>query len=316
MQPITFEAARNRLLLAVLLSYATVGALLPFSKISVDYMSFMDGYFAVTPFLLADFYARWFKAGRLSVALEVAAAGFLLIVPITILSYLAISLAKPLADGQLMALDAAIGFDWPTFIAYVEARPRLAATLGSAYTSFFTQLIFIPIYVAFSGQGARACAIVFSYIVLCFLSSLISVWFPSVGAFVAYDIGLDDVSSIKAKYGFHFLESFHAVRDQAAYLLTESKTAGILTFPSVHAGAAGLCIWAAWNSRILRYPVLILNVAMAVSAISHGGHYLIDVIAGLAAAAVSVATAKAVFYRRAFSVGNAVDFKLAGNPAT
>ncbi|HEY0291994.1 MAG TPA: phosphatase PAP2 family protein [Hansschlegelia sp.] len=63
-------------------------------------------------------------------------------------------------------------------------------------------------------------------------------------------------------------------------------------------GVAALCAWAAWDSRLLRYPVLLLNVAMAVSAVTDASHYAVDVIAGLGVASVSVGAARAVFYRR------------------
>ncbi len=79
------------------------------------------------------------------------------------------------------------------------------------------------------------------------------------------------------------------------FVLDLDQAAGILTFPSVHAGVAALCAWAAWNSPLLRYPVLALNGAMAVSAITHGSHYLMDVIAGLGCAGVCVTVVRPFF---------------------
>jgi membrane-associated phospholipid phosphatase len=40
---------------------------------------------------------------------------------------------------------------------------------------------------------------------------------------------------------------------------------------------------------LLRLPFAILNLLMAVSAISHGGHYLVDIIAGFVVAAAAIA---------------------------
>ncbi len=64
---------------------------------------------------------------------------------------------------------------------------------------------------------------------------------------------------------------------------------GILTFPSVHAAVAMLCAWAMWPIRPLRYPFLLLNILMTVSAVSHAGHYLADIIAGIGIAAATIA---------------------------
>jgi membrane-associated phospholipid phosphatase len=72
----------------------------------------------------------------------------------------------------------------------------------------------------------------------------------------------------------------------------------LLTFPSGHAGVAALCAWAAWESRLLRFPVLVLNVAMATSAVSHANHYLIDIVAGIGIVGIAVSITTVLFYRQ------------------
>jgi membrane-associated phospholipid phosphatase len=69
------------------------------------------------------------------------------------------------------------------------------------------------------------------------------------------------------------------------------NASGIVTMPSGHAAGAFLCAWAAWDMKLLRIPLLLLNVLMAVAAISHGGHYLVDILAGGMVAALSIALA-------------------------
>jgi membrane-associated phospholipid phosphatase len=91
----------------------------------------------------------------------------------------------------------------------------------------------------------------------------------------------DQLTNINIHYGYFFLGQFEAVRSDPHFVLSMEQVAGIITFPSVHAAVAGLCIWAAWSVPYLRYPMLILNLSMAVSAISHGSHYFVDVPAGI-----------------------------------
>ncbi|WP_425277651.1 phosphatase PAP2 family protein [Mesorhizobium amorphae] len=122
-------------------------------------------------------------------------------------------------------------------------------------------------------------------------------WYPALGTYAAYGVGIGDLTNINAKFGFFFLDQFHAVRDQHEFVLKLSQAAGIVTFPSVHAGLAGLCAWAAWDSRVLRYPLLVLNILMATSAVSHANHYMVDVIAGLGIAALTISIATSLFYR-------------------
>src|SRR5258707_746998 len=46
-----------------------------------------------------------------------------------VLSYLVMSTNLPLADGELAAIDRALGFDWPRFIRWIQARPAVDYTL-------------------------------------------------------------------------------------------------------------------------------------------------------------------------------------------
>lgn len=139
---------------------------------------------------------------------------------------------------------------------------------------------------------------IFAYYILCAISSVISIWYPALGTCVVYGIEAESLSNINAKFGYFFLEQFYAVREAGLFVMRLDESAGILTFPSVHAGVAALCAWAAWDVKWLRAPFGLLNVAMAISAISHGSHYLVDVIAGVAVAGLCVGVATFVFYRR------------------
>jgi membrane-associated phospholipid phosphatase len=69
-----------------------------------------------------------------------------------------------------------------------------------------------------------------------------------------------------------------------------------MTFPSVHAALAVLFAWSLWDWKLLgyralpllRYPALVWNILVAISAFIIANHYVIDVIAGIAVGAVSI----------------------------
>ena len=67
---------------------------------------------------------------------------------------------------------------------------------------------------------------------------------------------------------------------------------GLITFPSYHASAACIFVWATWRVRTLRYSVAALNTLIVISVPNQGSHYLVDVIAGvlLACAGITVVT--------------------------
>jgi membrane-associated phospholipid phosphatase len=61
-----------------------------------------------------------------------------------------------------------------------------------------------------------------------------------------------------------------------------------VTFPSYHAVLAIITSFAVRGVRHVSWPVALLNVAVVVSTIPEGGHYLVDVVAGAAIAMVSI----------------------------
>jgi membrane-associated phospholipid phosphatase len=69
--------------------------------------------------------------------------------------------------------------------------------------------------------------------------------------------------------------------------------------PGAYAHIALLCAWAAWDVRWARWPFLALNACMFVSALPQGAHYLVDLIAGAAMAAVAILVATIVPHRLA-----------------
>lgn len=243
------------------------------------------------------FYAHYRGMHRLKSLFEPLTVGLFLALPITIATYASIGVNMPLADNELAAWDQALGFDWRAFIFAVDSSPAASDFLQQAYGSFSKQSLFLLLFLGFQKNAAKAYAFGFAFLLLCLISSAISIRFPALGTYVTYGMTQDDLSNINSTYGFVFLEQFNAVRNQATFVLDFEKLAGILTFPSVHAGLAVLCVWAAWGSRLLRYPFLLLNIAMAGSAVSHANHYLVDVIAGFGAAALAIVVSSLIFYR-------------------
>ncbi|MFD1331198.1 phosphatase PAP2 family protein [Methylopila musalis] len=279
----------------LLAAHGAMLATLAFGKITLDLDDVKQIYGLL--FILGVLAAGLGAAGfpRFALGLAAPVACLLLAPPVAVWSYQAMGAGFPLADDRLVAMDAALGFDWRSFIAFVDGRPALAFALDLAYRSFTPQLLLLPMIFALRGDAAHACAIIAAYALLCFSAAVIGAFFPALGTYVVYGVAQSDLTSIDAHYGFFFLPEFNAVREPGPFLLDFDKAAGILTFPSVHAGAATLCAWAAWRSPVLRWPFLILNVFMATAAVSHANHYLIDVAAGVALAAACAWLATMLF---------------------
>ena len=282
------EDYRRALFAATAAGLAAMLALPLLLGFAVDFASFLPLFvLAATPALFLP-YVAWRRLEPIRPALEATSLGLLLTLPVLVFTYAAMRLDMPLADPLLAGIDAAFGFDWTGFTRWVDRSPAASLILGLGYSSFSFQLLFLPALLCITRQPARAYQLVLAYFILCTISAAIGAFFPSVGAYVTHDMDPHSLHHISGKFGHFFLASFHAVRDEAAFSLGIDNVAGILTFPSVHAGVAALCAWAAWPSRRLRWPFLALNVIMAVSAITHGAHYLVDILAGGLVAAATV----------------------------
>lgn len=277
------EVSRARMVLVLTATAALVvvsGSVLS-SQMRLDYNSFGPFLMCSMAMLLISAYCSWRRMIAFRLLVEAIGLGVLVTTLVLISTYLAALPALPLVDEHLARIDRAIGFNWDSFVRTVDKSPWLAHMLGLAYQSFAVQLLVLPLLLAGCGQVARAYRFVTAYALVGLSASFVSVWLPAIGAFPYYKVGPEQLDHVNIYFGYFFLSQFDAVRSDPQFILSMEDVAGIITFPSVHAAVAALCTWAAWSARYLRYPVLLINIGMAVSAISHGSHYLVDVPAGI-----------------------------------
>jgi hypothetical protein len=81
------------------------------------------------------------RAGTFSIALAIVGVTF---------SYLTASLGLPLRDAELAAIDKAVGFNWPAFLAFANDTPLIAAILRTAYHSAGPQLLALYLFLSFA----------------------------------------------------------------------------------------------------------------------------------------------------------------------
>jgi membrane-associated phospholipid phosphatase len=72
---------------------------------------------------------------------------------------------------------------------------------------------------------------------------------------------------------------------------------GIVSFPSFHTVWAIFAASALWGFRYLRVPLVLLSTSIVLSTLTTGWHYLVDVLAGIVLAALSLVAAQALLNR-------------------
>jgi membrane-associated phospholipid phosphatase len=116
---------------------------------------------------------------------------------------------------------------------------------------------------------------------------------PAIGTYHQYGIQLDLSKFNPANYLIQ-ARDLPLVREGALRALDSGTLGGIITFPSFHAAAAVLYLWAFWSVWWMRPIALITNVGMLLATPIGGGHYFVDVLAGVGVAVLAIAAARRI----------------------
>lgn len=261
-------------------------AWLPFTNVSVVPLSLIGPFAAgIACALLAGYYRTYRAETKLADGLDCMGQVMAFMIAGVLLSYLASTLNFAEQDAAFYALDRSLGLDWLAYLKAVDARPWLGTILGLAYASILPQIIVLVIALGFSGRGEAARIMVLAMMLAALVSVAISAVVPAVAMFVHLGLTPADYPNLNPGAAFVHVADITALRSGAPFTVDLSKAEGIITFPSYHAAVALLMLLAGWAHPLLRWPFLVLNLLMIASTPIDGGHYFIDVFAGLAIAA-------------------------------
>ncbi|MBY3074732.1 phosphatase PAP2 family protein [Rhizobium laguerreae] len=272
-------------------AYAIVPILAWLVGLSVDPRGFTQLSAGAMIFLLGfGLLCHWRGIPSLLCIVECTGMGLLLTSPLVVSTYIAFALKLPLQDQQLLQLDRLLGIDWLSLIAFFDAHPLLAKSLMTAYQTFHYQLLFLPVVLSLCGHRSRAYQVVGTYGLICVIASIITIWYPALGTYTDFSLRPGDLKNINGILGVEYVPQIVAVRNDPNFVLQLEHASGIISFPSVHAAVAVLCSWGAWTIRWIRFPMIFLNVLMLLAAITEGGHYVVDLVAGIGVAGFSMAS--------------------------
>jgi len=194
----------------------------------------------------------------------------------------------------LLAADRALGFDWAAYVHFVDGRPGLASWLNVGYGMIGWPLFAIPVVLAAKRNYQRIEEFTFAFAVALIMTTIISALVPAIGVY--QQIGLDPATLKNVEPG-GYLQQLHDLvptREGSLRQLDLLGLAGIVTFPSFHAASAVLFTWALWPARWIRPIALLANGAMLAATPVVGGHYFVDVFAGVAVAVLAIVAARRV----------------------
>lgn len=206
------------------------------------------------------------------------------------LTYIAAATNLPMQDGNLASLDRILGLDWVAYFNFIYNRPALIPYAYLGYAMILWPIFVIPIVLGIVREYRRLQQFILACALTLIATTLIFVAVPALGTYYEYGIA-PDPAIFKAGAYLMQLHDLPLVRDGSLRALNVTQLAGIITFPSFHAAAAILCLWAIWCIWWLRPWALIANIGMLLVTPMVGGHYFVDVFARVGLAILAIATA-------------------------
>lgn len=187
-------------------------------------------------------------------------------------------------DAGLERLDRMLRFDWTAWYAVVAAHPTLQIGERIAYQSIFVTPAILLGYFTVTRRRAEARLLIASFWFAALITLALFPLTPAQGPLATLwrhpipympESGLYQANLIP-------LLRHHQIRD-----VSLDSLHGLVCAPSFHTVSAVLYIVAAWPIRSLRWPLLVLNLAMLLATPVEGTHYLTDMIIGAIVAGVA-----------------------------
>lgn len=211
-----------------------------------------------------------------------AMAQFLAFLPVSAsLSFLCATIGAPLQDAWFVALDRHLGFEWRAWAAWVAQVPGPSTLLALAYVSYIPHFTAAIGYYAATGRTERCAELLWLLIIALLLTMAGFVALPVGGPWVQYDVAAE-LDSFAVTF-------FAALRSGNVHAIDLLQVDGIVGFPSFHAVYVVLLTYIHRGCRRLFRVALAVNAMMLLSLPVPGGHYLADVVAGLAVAGIAIA---------------------------
>ncbi len=243
----------------------------------------------------AYYKAHWAAKPDPRVVFILGSTGQVLLIPVlmTPMTYVAAAANLPLVDAPLMAFDRALGLDWLAYFNFIESHVALRWATVAAYLMIGWPVFGVPIVLGATRRYRRLQEFTLAFAIALVVTTAISVFTPAMGTYDFLHLTTDPNVSTPAAY-LDQLRDLPMVRDGSLRHLGMTKLTGIVTFPSFHAAAAVLYLWALWPVRWFRPIAVAANIAMLLATPLGGGHYFVDVFAGIAIATAAILAAQRV----------------------
>jgi membrane-associated phospholipid phosphatase len=227
----------------------------------------------------------------------------------SLLSHLSVAAAFPLVDPQLVRIDEMIGFDWVAWYNWVRLHPILFIVLKLAYGSGLAQTIVVPLILGLSGARRDLADHMTRFMLATLICLIVATLLPAASAYLHFHIADPDTSST--------VSEFLPIRNGTLRVFALDDQQGLVSMPSMHTCMAILFAYALRRMPVIAYIAVALNAIMIASTPTHGGHYLVDVLAGAVLAVVTIMLVKRLrFHEPSLDASSATQNTSGPQPST
>jgi membrane-associated phospholipid phosphatase len=216
---------------------------------------------------------------------------------LNIICYFGITIAGPRVDGSLAAMDRAIGVDWPALMRFAAAHPRFNMILLLAYELSVWQVTALLILLGWKDRSGTIEQLCLALITTGLATVGIWILYPSFGAITVYGLPGTVADRLSLSLNLDYARALLYLQAHGPGFISPATVKGLVGFPSFHTAQAVVAAWYARRLGVLFYPFLLFNILVVASTPIQGGHHVVDVIGGLAVAALGVWVANSVASR-------------------
>ena len=211
-----------------------------------------------------------------------------------LLNHLTMTTALPLADDALAAADAALGFDWLGYLAWVDQYPRLLRAMDWSYAGLTSYSLGLYLLLVLACRDPnRACSEFVQVFLLTAVACIaIGSGLPAVSAAIHFAPPADLFANIRPERGAYHLGALTRLRSDPAAVLSLGALPGLVTFPSFHTAMGVVAIYSARHRGWLLAGMVPVNLVMIASTPVLGAHYGVDLIGGAAVAVAAILTVR------------------------
>lgn len=196
----------------------------------------------------------------------------------------------PLQDAAFARFDDALGLDLVALRTAVGQSEWMSFILQTAYHQTGAQIMLGLVVLFLLRDDFRHLRDTVSVYTLGVLATmLLSTILPAIGAYPYLEMHRADPGFLANAGTDDYIAHYMGLRDGTLRAFPVTGWRGIVTFPSFHTIISLVAAYAVLPVRWLFWPSALFSCIVMISTLPVGGHYSIDVIAGIAIFAASVA---------------------------